>query len=60
MCVCVCVCVCVYNYYYYYSASKKEETLPFATTWMNLEAISLSGNKPDREKDHTVALTCGI
>ena len=26
----------------YYSAIKKKETLPFVTTWMNLEAIMLS------------------
>ena len=26
----------------YYSATKKNETLPFATTWMELEGILLS------------------
>ena len=26
----------------YYSAIKKKEILPFATTWMELEAITLS------------------
>ena len=35
--VCVCVCVCVCN-----SAIKKEEVLPFVTTWMDLEGIMLS------------------
>ena len=35
----------------YYSAIKKNETLPFATTWMDLEGIMLSEiNKSDREK----------
>ena len=42
MCVCVCVCVCVYTHTHihtteYYSAMKKNETLPLATTWMDLK-----------------------
>ena len=41
----VCVCVYIYIFYHimeYYSALKKKETLPFGTTWMNLEDIMLS------------------
>jgi len=38
MCVCVCVCVCVYTHNL---AIKKNEILPFVTTWMDLEGIML-------------------
>ena len=39
--VCVCVCVCVYTIEYY-SAIKKNEIMPWAATWMDLEMIILS------------------
>ena len=45
--VCVCVCVCVYNQLL---LSHKKEMLPFATTWMNLEGITL-GEISQRKKN---------
>ena len=46
---CVCVYICTYTYIHtythtteYYSAIKKNEILPFAVIWMELECIILS------------------
>ena len=33
----------------YYSATKKNETTPFAATWMDLETVIQSEVKSDRE-----------
>ena len=45
MCVCVCVCVYTHTHTYtmeYYLTIKKNEILPSATMWMELEGIMLS------------------
>ena len=42
----------------YYSAIKKNEILPFATTWVHLEGIMLSDIS--QRKTNTISLICGI
>ena len=67
---CVCVCVCIYIYIYifshthtmeYYSAIKKNEIMPHAASWMDLEIIILSeGSQKEKDKYHMILLICGI
>ena len=45
----------------YYSDIKKNEIMPFAATWMDLEIIILSeGSQKENNKYHMVSLICGI
>ena len=45
----------------YYSAINKNEILPFATTWLDLEGITLSKiNHSEKDKYHMISLICGI
>ena len=45
----------------YYSAIKKNETLPFAATWMDLESIMLSEiSQIEKDKYHMTSLICGV
>ena len=43
----------------YYSAIKKNEILPFAMTWMELECIMLSEiSQSEKDKYHMISLIC--
>ena len=45
----------------YYLAKIKEETLPFATAWMDLEKIMLSEiSQSEKGKYHMMSLICRI
>ena len=45
----------------YYSAIKKNDIMPFAATWMDLEIIILSEvSQTEKEKYHMISLICEI
>ena len=57
-------CVCTHTHTHtmeYYSAIKKNEILPPATTWMDLEGIMLSEvSQTEKDKHFTISLICRI
>ena len=45
----------------YYSTIKKNEIIPFAVIWMDLEIITLSEvSQIEKDKYHMISLICGI
>ena len=54
------VYICMYTMEYY-SATKKNEMLPFAATWMDLEGIMLSEiSQTEKDKYCMISLMCGF
>ena len=44
----------------YYAAMKKNEIMPFVTTWMQLDTAVLGGvSQKEKDKYHRTSLTCG-
>ena len=50
-----------FTFYKYYSAIQRDEVMPFAVTWMDLE-ITIPRDISQKEKDkyHMISLTSGI
>ena len=45
----------------YYSSVQKDQIIPFAATWMDLEIIILSEvSHTEKDKSHMISLICGI
>ena len=45
----------------YYSSIRRDEILPFVSTWMDLEIIILSEiSQTEKVENHMLSLICGI
>ena len=45
----------------YYSVIRRDEILPFATTWIDPKIIMLSETRQtEKVENHMISLTCGI
>ena len=45
----------------YYSATKKNNIVPFAATWMELDTLIRNEvSQKEKDKYHRISLTCGI
>ena len=45
----------------YYSAIKKNEIMPFAATWIQLEILILNEvSQKEKDKYHMISLICGF
>ena len=51
----------MYTMEYYSAIKKKNEIMPIAATWMDLEIIILSEvSQREKDKYHMISLICGI
>ena len=51
----------IYIYLYIYKTVKRNEIMPFAATWMDIDTITLSeGSQAEKDKYHMASLKCGI
>ena len=52
------MCVCTHRILV---TNKKNKTMPFAATWMDLEVVTLSEvSQTQKDKYHMISLICGI